>query len=56
MEIRDRPEYRAFRRQFVKRRVGAKATALSAAHGKGAAEEHAPAPEPCRTCPKLDGL
>ncbi len=55
MENWDRPEYRAFRRQFVKRLLGAKAMALSAAHGKGAAE-HAPAPELCRTCPKLYGV
>lgn len=56
LEIWDLPEYRAFRRQFVKRLVGAKAMALSAVRGEGAAEEETPAPEPCRTCPKLYGL
>ncbi|OFZ90118.1 MAG: hypothetical protein A2V78_17855 [Betaproteobacteria bacterium RBG_16_64_18] len=56
MEIWDRPEYRAFRGQFVDRLVGAKAMAFGAVRGKGAAEEETPAPEPCRTCPKLYGL
>lgn len=56
MAIWDRPDYRAFRRQFVTRLVGAKAMALGAAHAGVAAEEETPAPEPCRTCPKLFGL
>jgi MoaA/NifB/PqqE/SkfB family radical SAM enzyme len=56
MEIWDSPDYRAFRRQFVKRLVGAKAMALSAVRAEGAAEGETPAPEPCRTCPKLYGL
>lgn len=56
MEIWDHPAYRAFRRQFVNRLVGAKTMALSTVRGDGAAEEETPAPEPCRTCPKLYGL
>jgi len=56
MEIWERPEYRAFRQQFVNRLVGAKTMALSALRGTGAAEVETPAPEPCRTCPKLCGL
>jgi len=56
MEIWDRPEYRAFRRQFVERLVGTKAMALGVALGTGAAEAAPPPPEPCRTCPKLYGF
>jgi MoaA/NifB/PqqE/SkfB family radical SAM enzyme len=56
MEIWDRPEYRAFRRQFVERLVGTKAMALGVALGAGAAEAASPPPEPCRTCPKLYGF
>ena len=56
MEIWDRPEYRAFRRQFVDRLVRAKTMALSTAREEGAADGETPAPEPCRTCPKLYGL
>lgn len=56
MEIWERPEYRAFRQQFVNRLVGAKTMALSALRGTVAAEVETPAPEPCRTCPKLYGL
>jgi hypothetical protein len=36
--------------------IQADGRALSAVRGEGAAEEETPAPEPCRTCPKLYGL
>ena len=55
MEIWNRPDYRAFRQRFVKRLVGAKTLAFGALRAAGAAEE-TPAPEPCRTCPKLYGF
>ena len=55
-EIWDCPEYRAFRQLFLKRLVGTKAMVLDAARGESASEEATPAPEPCRTCPKLYGL
>ena len=56
MEIWDRPDYRAFRRQFITRLIGAKAMALGAVQAEVAAEGEKPAPEPCRTCPKLYGV
>ena len=54
--VEEQDPSRAFRRQFVNRLVGAKTMALSTVRGEGAAEEETPAPEPCRTCPKLYGL
>ena len=55
-EIWDCPEYRAFRQQFVRRLVGTMAMAFGAVRGEVAGEEATPAPEPCRSCPKLYGV
>lgn len=55
-EIWEDPAYRAFRRQFARRLQAAARAALSTVGGGGGGEEETPAPEPCRTCPKLWGL
>lgn len=56
METWQTPAYRAFRRQFAERLTRAASLAFSAVGGRVASEEEPPAPEPCRTCPKLWGL
>ena len=56
MEIWNGSEYRAFRQLFARRVLGARSMALGAFGGAGAADEEAPPPEPCRTCPKLYGF
>ena len=56
MEIWNGTRYRAFRQLFARRVLGARTMALGALAGAGAADEEAPAPEPCRTCPKLYGF
>jgi MoaA/NifB/PqqE/SkfB family radical SAM enzyme len=56
VEIWEDPAYRAFRRQFARRLQGAARMALSAVGSGRGGEEGTPAPEPCRTCPKLWGL
>lgn len=56
MDIWESPAYRAFRRQFVGRLMGAATSALSAVGGGGATSANpVPAPDPCRTCYKLYG-
>lgn len=55
MEIWDRPDYRAFRQRFLKRLIAARTPAFGARRAAGAADA-TPAPEPCRTCPKLHGF
>lgn len=55
MEIWELPEYRAFRRQFAERLLSAAKMAVGGARA-AAAIEVVPAPEPCRSCPKLYGL
>ncbi|OGA20736.1 MAG: hypothetical protein A3I02_05190 [Betaproteobacteria bacterium RIFCSPLOWO2_02_FULL_67_26] len=55
MEIWQDPAYREFRARFTRRVEGATAMMLGAAGGAAAREEH-PAPEACRTCPKLFGI
>jgi MoaA/NifB/PqqE/SkfB family radical SAM enzyme len=55
MEIWEMPAYRAFRRQFAERLLGAAQMAVGGARA-AAAVEIVPAPEPCRSCPKLYGL
>ncbi|MGH8674305.1 MAG: radical SAM protein [Burkholderiales bacterium] len=55
MEIWNATGYRAFRQLFARRVLGARSMALGAFAGAGADDEEAPAPEPCRTCPKLYG-
>jgi hypothetical protein len=56
MQIWESPAYREFRRHFAERLLGVTRMALSAVGGRGDLEDEAPAPEPCRTCPKLYGL
>ncbi len=56
MEIWEEPEYRAFRQLFLKRVIGAKSLALATLAGGDAAEDDMPPPEPCRSCPKLQGF
>jgi len=53
MEIWESPAYRAFRRPLARRSAVAGTMALSAL---GAHVEETPAPEACRTCPKLYGF
>jgi MoaA/NifB/PqqE/SkfB family radical SAM enzyme len=56
LEIWDTPAYRAFRRLFAQRVLAARSLAFGLARGGHAAgEEDPPAPEPCRSCPKLYG-
>ena len=54
MEIWESAAYREFRGQFVRRVAGAGLAMLGAA--AGAAQAELPAPESCRTCPKLYGV
>jgi MoaA/NifB/PqqE/SkfB family radical SAM enzyme len=56
MEVWEGPGYREFRARFAKRVVGASRVALGTMAGGEAAEEEVPAPEACRTCPKLYGV
>lgn len=58
LEIWETPAYRAFRQQFVARRAAGVVAAVMAAAGAGrtVSEPLPPAPEGCRTCPKLLGL
>jgi MoaA/NifB/PqqE/SkfB family radical SAM enzyme len=58
LEIWDSPGYRAFRQQFMRRRleVGARALWAVTGEGEGADAEMPPPPEPCRTCYKLYGV
>lgn len=56
MEIWTGMQYRAFRQLFARRILGARSMALGALALAGAGDEDAPAPEPCRTCPKLHGF
>jgi MoaA/NifB/PqqE/SkfB family radical SAM enzyme len=55
MAIWESAPYREFRGRFAKRVAGAGLAMLGAAAG-AAADEEVPAPEPCRTCPKLYGV
>ncbi len=56
MEIWEAPAYRAFRRQFIERLHGSAKMVFAAAGAARVAAEEAPAPEPCRSCPKLYGV
>ncbi len=56
MEIWESPAYRAFRRQFTERLLGTVRMAFGAVGGAQVSAEEAPAPEPCRSCPKLYGV
>jgi hypothetical protein len=55
MEIWEGPAYREFRERFARRVAGASAMLLGATGGTALEDEH-PAPEACRTCPKLYGV
>ncbi|HSA89932.1 MAG TPA: radical SAM/SPASM domain-containing protein [Burkholderiales bacterium] len=55
MQIWESPAYRAFRARFARRVAGAGLALLGTAAG-AAPEEELPAPEACRTCPKLYGI
>jgi MoaA/NifB/PqqE/SkfB family radical SAM enzyme len=55
MEIWESPAYREFRGLFARRLAGAGLAMLGAAAGT-APDEEFPAPEACRTCPKLYGV
>jgi MoaA/NifB/PqqE/SkfB family radical SAM enzyme len=55
MEIWELPAYRAFRQQFAARLVSAAKIAVGGVRA-AAAVEVGPAPESCRSCPKLYGL
>jgi MoaA/NifB/PqqE/SkfB family radical SAM enzyme len=54
-EIWESPAYREFRGRFARRVAGAGLAMLGAAAG-AAPEEEMPAPDACRTCPKLYGV
>ena len=54
-EIWESAEYRGFRALFAERALGASRMLLGAAAGR-ASPRDAPAPESCRTCPKLYGV
>jgi MoaA/NifB/PqqE/SkfB family radical SAM enzyme len=54
-EIWESPAYREFRGRFARRVAGAGLALLGAAAG-AAPDEELPAPEACRTCPKLYGV
>jgi MoaA/NifB/PqqE/SkfB family radical SAM enzyme len=56
MEIWASAEYGAFRQRFAKRLLAAKQLAFGVAGRAAAADEDTPAPEACRTCPKLHGF
>ena len=55
MEIWDEAAYREFRQRFSRRMAGASAMMLGAA-GAMAPVEESPAPDVCRSCPKLYGV
>jgi MoaA/NifB/PqqE/SkfB family radical SAM enzyme len=55
MEIWESAAYREFRSRFARRVAGAGLAMLGAAAG-AAPDEELPAPEACRTCPKLYGV
>jgi len=55
-EIWEAPAYRAFRRQFSERVLGVAKLAVGGASRAAAEAPLPPAPEACRTCPKLYGL
>ncbi|HYN13705.1 MAG TPA: radical SAM protein [Burkholderiales bacterium] len=55
MEIWESAAYREFRGQLARRVAGAGLAMLGAAAG-AAPDEESPAPEACRTCPKLYGV
>lgn len=55
MEIWEGAAYREFRKRFARRVAGASAMMLGAA-GVAAPVEESPAPDACRTCPKLYGV
>lgn len=55
-EIWESAPYREFRAQFARRVIAASSFALGALATRTAAEEDAPAPQACRTCPKLYGV
>lgn len=58
MGIWNSPAYRAFRQQFVRRRLWVAARTIGAVGGGAGMSEGnpPPAPDPCRTCYKLYGL
>ncbi len=56
MQIWESPAYRAFRRQFTERLLATARMAFGAVGGARVSAQEAPAPQPCRTCPKLYGL
>jgi MoaA/NifB/PqqE/SkfB family radical SAM enzyme len=55
LEIWEDPAYRGFRACFARRVAGAGLALLGTAAG-AASEEELPAPQTCRTCPKLYGV
>jgi MoaA/NifB/PqqE/SkfB family radical SAM enzyme len=55
MQIWEGAAYREFRQRFARRVAGASAMMLGAA-GAAATAEEAPAPDACRSCPKLYGV
>lgn len=57
LAIWETPAYQAFRKQFAARRAAGLASAVAAAAGacSGMPGALPPAPDPCRTCPKLFG-
>jgi MoaA/NifB/PqqE/SkfB family radical SAM enzyme len=55
-EIWESAAYRGFRALFAERALGASRMLLGAVAGAAAAQADAPAPEACRTCPKLYGV
>lgn len=55
-EIWEGADYRAFRERFAIRLRCARNTVLGALAGNGLPDDDPPAPEPCRTCPKLYGV
>ena len=55
-EIWESAAYRGFRALFAGRVQGASRMLLGTAAGAAAAQEDVPAPEACRTCPKLYGV
>lgn len=58
LEIWKTPAYRAFRQQFVARRMASVISAVAAVAGSAPNRPEAlpEAPEPCRSCPKLFGV
>ncbi|MBM3359045.1 MAG: radical SAM protein [Betaproteobacteria bacterium] len=56
MEIWENPAYHDFRAQFSQRLLGVAKMAVGGTTRAAASEQLPPAPEACRTCPKLYGL